>query len=88
MPTEAGAINGGMFMRGTESPSSAPVITIDVEDIDAALEKIESLGGSTVLPRIPVGQMGYTTYFKDTEGNILGLWQDAAATPIQDTASQ
>ena len=86
MPAEAGAINGGMFPRSAESPRSAPVITIDVEDIDATLEKIESLGGSTVVPRMPVGEMGYTAYFKDTEGNVLGLWQDAALT--QDTAGQ
>ena len=57
------------------SPSSAPVVTIDVEDIDAALEKIESLGGATVVPRMPVGEMGFTAYFKDTEGNVLGLWE-------------
>jgi len=22
-----------------------------------------------------VGDMGYAAYFKDTEGNIIGLWQ-------------
>jgi hypothetical protein len=77
MLTEAGSINGGMFARGAQSPSSAPVITIDVDDIDEALRKIESLGGSTVAPRMPVGDMGFTAYFKDAEGNVLGLWQNA-----------
>ena len=55
-----------------------PVITIDVDDIDAALEKIEALGGATVSARQEVGTMGWAAYFRDTEGNIVGLWQNAA----------
>ena len=51
---------------------------MDVDDIDAALEKINALGGSTVLPRQDVGGMGWSAYFKDTEGNVVGLWQNAA----------
>jgi predicted enzyme related to lactoylglutathione lyase len=72
-PSEAGFIGGGMLKR--ESPTDRPVITIDVEDIDAALEKIESLGGSKILGRQEVGEMGYAAYFKDVEGNLMGLWQ-------------
>ena len=74
-PPLPGAINGGMFRR--EGDLTSPVVTVDVEDIDAALEKIESLGGSTVFPRQEVGTMGWAAYFKDTEGNIVGLWQNA-----------
>ena len=77
-PTEAGSINGGMFARGAQSPSSAPIITIDVEDIDEALKNIESLAGKALTPRLPVGDMGFTAYFRDTEGNVLGLWQNPA----------
>jgi predicted enzyme related to lactoylglutathione lyase len=50
---------------------------VDVEDIDAALQKIESLGGSTVTPRQEVPGMGWTAYFRDSEGNVVGLWQNA-----------
>lgn len=76
MPSAPGSINGGMFRR--EGDLTSPVITVDVDDIDASLEKITSLGGSTVLPRQEVGTMGWTAYFRDPEGNILGLWQNAA----------
>jgi predicted enzyme related to lactoylglutathione lyase len=72
-PAEGGYIGGGMLKR--ESPTDRPVITIDVDDIDAALAKIESLGGMTVLGRQNVGEMGYAAYFKDVEGNLMGLWQ-------------
>ena len=50
MPTEPGFVNGGMLSRET-GPSTGPVITVDVENIDAALEKIEQLGGKTQVPR-------------------------------------
>ena len=73
MPTEPGAINGGMFER-TEQLAS-PVITIDVEAIDDALQQIEDNGGSTLTPRTPIPGMGAFAYFKDSEGNVLGLWE-------------
>jgi len=74
-PTEPGGINGGMFRRSAELGS--PVVTIDVADIDKALEVVESLGGATVTPRMQVGDMGWAAYFRDPEGNVLGLWQNA-----------
>ena len=75
MPSEPGYIGGGMFAR--QSGVSTPVITIDVDDIDATLAEIESRGGSTVEKKIPVGDMGFAAYFTDSEGNLLGLWQSA-----------
>lgn len=75
MPTEAGAINGGMAKR--EAPLDKPVIVISVKDIEASLRTIESLGGSTIRKKMPVGDMGFAAYFKDSEGNVVGLWQDA-----------
>lgn len=77
LPSETGFIGGGMFRR--ESPVDRPAITIDVEDIDAALAKIEELGGMTVLGRQAVGEMGWAAYFKDAEGNLMGLWQERKA---------
>ena len=75
-PKEPGSINGGMLRRSEEV--GTPVITIAVEDIDKALETIGSLGGSTVLPKSPVMDMGFAAYFKDSEGNLMGLWQNAS----------
>ena len=74
-PEEPGFINGGMMRR--EGPGDGPIIVIDVEDIDAALENIEKLGGQTLLGRQAVGEMGWAAYFKDVEGNSMGLWQTA-----------
>jgi predicted enzyme related to lactoylglutathione lyase len=75
IPTQPGSINGGMPKRGLGADH--PVITIRVDDIDSKLQKIEKLGGKSIAPKMPVADMGFTAYFQDTEGNIVGLWQDA-----------
>ena len=73
---ESGAINGGMLER--QGPVTAPIITIQVDDIEAAVALIESHGGKSLMAKAPVGDMGFSAYFADSEGNVLGLWQDAA----------
>ena len=74
-PSEPGYIGGGMMERN--ELFRGPVITMDVDDIDATLAKVEELGGTMVRPRQEVGQMGFTAYFTDPEGNLTGLWQSA-----------
>jgi hypothetical protein len=74
-PKEPGAINGGMMTRG--GAFTAPVITIEADDIDDALLTVEKLGGTVAMPKMTVGDMGYSAYFTDTEGNVVGLWQNA-----------
>jgi uncharacterized protein len=75
VPTEPGAINGGMMRRQTEIPG--PVITVGVDDVDSALRRVEQLGGKTVIGKTPVADMGFAAYFSDPEGNVLGLWESA-----------
>ena len=72
-PKEPGAINGGMVERSNSVKSS--VIYISVENIDEAVATIEQNGGKVVQPRAPVGNFGFAAYFRDTEGNVVGLWQ-------------
>jgi predicted enzyme related to lactoylglutathione lyase len=75
LPAEPGFVNGGMFQRTGEL--KGPMLTIDVPDIEAALKTVESLGGKALRPKTPVGDMGFSAYFQDPEGNVLGLWQSA-----------
>ena len=75
MPTEAGAINGGMLER--QDPVKAPIITISVDNMDQAAMTIEKNGGKIIRAKMPVGDMGFAAYFRDTEGNVIGLWQNA-----------
>jgi predicted enzyme related to lactoylglutathione lyase len=75
-PSEPGFINGGMMQR--EEPFTAPNIVIDVDNLEDALKAVNEAGGSTVAERHAVGDMGFSAYFKDTEGNLVGLWETAS----------
>jgi predicted enzyme related to lactoylglutathione lyase len=77
MPSEPGHINGGLFARNDIYPRS-PVVTIEVDSIDDTLKAVESSGGATVVAKEQVGEMGFSAYFRDSEGNVLGLWENPA----------
>ncbi len=74
MPAEPGAINGALYSR--ENPEEAPSIVINVPSIDEYLKKIEKAGGKVVWPKSPVGDFGLYAQISDTEGNVIGLWED------------
>jgi uncharacterized protein len=74
LPTEPGGINGGMMKRSADT--TTPVLTVGVDAVDDALKRVESAGGSVVQPRTEIPGMGAFAYFKDTEGNVLGLWEN------------
>lgn len=80
-PEEKPGINGGLLPRRGPVPEAmaavnAFVITVDVDNIDAALEKANGAGGSIVVPRMPVPGIGWLGYAKDPDGNIFGMMQE------------
>ncbi len=66
-------INGGLMPR--RDPAQPCVNTMDVEDIDATIRTVESAGGQSVVPKMPIPGIGWLAYFKDTEGHIFGVMQ-------------
>ena len=74
-PSEPGFINGGLLERS--EAIAAPVLTVEVDDIEATLAQVEERGGATVSTKQAVGEMGFAAYFTDPEGNLMGLWQNA-----------
>lgn len=77
MPSEPGYIGGGMFPR--QDDLNRPVITINVDDMQAALAKVAEHGGAAVGDPMDVGDMGIAGYFTDSEGNLMGLWQNKSS---------
>lgn len=73
-PVEAGAINGGMIQRS--EAMRAPILAINVPSIDESMQKVAAAGGKIVVPKMEMGGMGYYAYAADTEGNVIGLWED------------
>ncbi len=73
-PTSPGAINGGLGKKS--GTLKVLTVTIKVSDIEATLKNLAKFGGKVADKKRPVGDMGFTAYFTDTEGNVIGLWQD------------
>lgn len=73
VPKEIG-INGGLMKR---DQVRAPVVTISVADIKTALEKIKKAGGKVMMEPQKVADMGWNAYAQDSEGNVIGVWQNA-----------
>ncbi|MGE0705911.1 MAG: VOC family protein [Vicinamibacterales bacterium] len=74
MPKAPGAINGGLFQRPKEAP--APTIYVGVDSVADAIKKVEVAGGKIVTPMTPIPGMGAYARVADTEGNVLGLFQE------------
>jgi len=77
--TESG-INGGFVQRKGSAPAdgqavSAYVCTVQVENLDETVTKIEAAGGTLALPKFAIPGMAWQAYYKDTEGNIFGVHQ-------------
>ena len=77
-PNEQPGINGGLVQRQGEIDGQAViayVCTVDVENLDASVQKAVDNGGQIALPKMPIPGMGWLAYCKDTEGNIFGMMQ-------------
>ena len=74
MPKEAGTINGGMYNR-SDGGSRSPVLVITVPNLDEHIKKIQAHGGKITMEKRQVGKMGLYAQIKDTEGNIIGIWE-------------
>ena len=71
---EAGGINGGTYKRADHGATS-PVIVIGVENCEAKLKMIQESGGTVLMGPHEIPNMGIYAQVKDTEDNIIGLWQ-------------
>jgi uncharacterized protein len=72
--TKTDGIGGHISCLG-HPPHQYVTIYAQVDDIEATLAKAQSLGGSTVVPKQEVPNMGWFAWFKDPEGNCVGLWK-------------
>ncbi len=66
--------NGGMMQR--QAPGAGITVYINVESVDEYVKKIQSLGGTVVMPKTAVPTMGYFAIFLDTENNALAIWEE------------
>lgn len=81
-PEDKPGINGGLLPRRGEVPQAlaavnAFVVTVDVEDIDALLDRVlqGDMDGVVAVPKMAVPGIGWLAYVKDPDGNIFGMMQ-------------
>ncbi len=68
-------INGGFNKHLEINSKSGILLYLEVENIDAALEKIKKNGGKQTQGKTLISpEIGYFAMFNDSEGNNLGLW--------------
>ncbi len=68
--TEEG-INGGI--AGEQEAATRVTIYVQVDDLQAYLDKAESLGGKTILPPTVIPDTVTLAMFSDPEGNVTGM---------------
>ena len=66
-------IQGHIAALGHE-PHQFTHFYVQTDDVAQTLEKIEGLGGKTVVPPVPIPG-GTFAWFSDPEGNVVGLWK-------------
>jgi uncharacterized protein len=64
----------GLRLRGRSAPDGGVRPTVAVDSIARTLAVVEAAGGRVVQSAKDLGD-GYTAFFEDTEGNIIGLWE-------------
>jgi len=73
MTNQPNVINGALISRQTQPQTN---ITLTVDDINAGLEAVLAAGGEKLMDPVQVGNFGMHFYAKDSEGNVIGVWQD------------
>lgn len=78
MPQKPGAINGGFYMKTKDA--QYPSVVISVDDIRAAMRKVEEAGGKVLGGQKPgepddIPGVGLYVAFLDSEGNRVGMLQ-------------
>ena len=72
-PKELGAINGVLVKR--DMPNEPFINYITVDSIGKICKIIKKNGGTIIIPKKVMGEWVLWAIFKDTERNILGLYE-------------
>jgi predicted enzyme related to lactoylglutathione lyase len=72
--TETGGIPGGIG-TAQEGNARGVSIVVDVDDVQSYLDRVEALGGKTVVPPYEIEGTGTLAEFTDPQGNRIGLWK-------------
>ncbi len=69
-------IGGALIGRGSALNDGGTLVVIGVDDLDAYTEKVAAAGCEIVTPRTAIPGVGWFVNFRDTEGNVVGMFED------------
>lgn len=68
-----GEATGAVFAKPASAPGPCSNIYFSVDDIDATLAKATEHGGSILVPKTAIPNVGYFAMFTDPEGIAIGI---------------
>ena len=66
---------GGMWTNPADNGAAHWLAYVNVDNIEATIEKVKFSGGAVVQPKTEVPDMGWYSVITDPSGAVLGLWQ-------------
>jgi predicted enzyme related to lactoylglutathione lyase len=78
-PHAPGMVGGALVKEKILEPcKNGAVLYLNADpDLQVVLNRLEKAGGELLTPKMPIGDgMGFIAYFRDTEGNSIGLHSD------------
>ena len=69
-------IGGALIGRESAVNFGGTLVVINVDDLDAYVAKVSAAGCEIVTPRTVIPGVGWFANFRDTEGNVVGMFMD------------
>ena len=82
MISRNGEMHGGIQQRTSDSTPPHWCGFVHVEDLAATTARVESGGGSTLVPAMPIPDVGQIAVFADPQGAVFGATQGAGELPV------
>jgi predicted enzyme related to lactoylglutathione lyase len=67
----------GHFTALGHEPFHYTIFYVNVDDIQAYIEKAQALGAKIVVPKVDIPGYGSFAWIADPDGNTVGLWKPA-----------
>jgi predicted enzyme related to lactoylglutathione lyase len=87
-PDKEMGINGSLYLKSRVPAENARFINmIEVDNIDSYIAKLKSHGAAILFGKATLSGGGYLAYFRDPDGNVMGIMQYDRATEQRGGAS-
>ncbi|MEM1178169.1 MAG: VOC family protein [Acidobacteriota bacterium] len=79
IPAPGGVGIGGHLVELAPEWGSYVTVYVEVDDLQAYLDKATELGGKTLVPPVEIPGQGSFAWIAAPEGNIVGLWKSVGS---------